>query len=430
MEIKNGSRVICVLGMLLVVLAVVALSANARDTKFMGYVYEDIDKINPVDDGTWIQFYINDNYHPEYNTTTTTDDLGNHGYYEVTISSSILSCRYIISFRAQDKNGGSGSVNWTWSCSNTLVPLDDIICLGDTSDNGQNDAPICSLTVIPSSGHAPLPVTFYMSVSNFDGSISSWELDTDDDGAIDFSGLGNSPTTVHHTYQDIGSYKARLTIIDDDGATDSAIVNLRITPLANHAPTADFTFSPIEPTDRDIIIFIDSSIDADGGIVSYEWDFGDGSTSTEQSPTHQYMDNGTYTVSLKIRDNDGATDTKTSHILVKNIMPATNFVYTPKSPVKISTVLNFNDSSTDSDGSIVNWTWDFGDGIITYGNQTGHIYTNAGIYVVTLTVEDDDGELSNYTLSLTVDDNKRNTPGFVIAVIIGAMIATFVLKRE
>ncbi len=345
MGIKNGSRVICVLGMLLVVLAVVALPAHARDTKFMGYAYEDADKMNPVDDGTWVQVYINGNYHPEYNTTITADDMGNHGYYEVAISSSILSCQYIISFSVQDGAGDWGNVNWTWSCSNTLVPLDDIVCLGDTSDNGQNDPPICSLTVIPSSGHVPLPVTFYLNASDPDGLIFSWELDTDDDGSIDFSGSGNPPTTVHHTYQNIGTYKARLTIMDDDGATDSAIVNLRITPLANHVPETDFTFSPSDPTDRDILQFTDSSIDTDGDIVLYEWDFGDG----------------------------------------KN----------------------------------------------AFSNQTQHVYVSPGIYNASLVVTDNDGDTNKYVVRITVEEDKGNTSGFEIVVIIGAMVLSiFVLKRR
>jgi len=430
MGIKNRSRVICVLGMLLVILAVMALPAHARDTKFMGYVYEDADKMNPVDDGTWVQVYINGNYHPEYNTTITADGMGNHGYYEVTISSSTLSCQYIISFRVQDGAGDWGNVNWTWFCSNTLAPLDDIVCLGDTSDNGQNDPPICSLTVIPSSGHVPLPVTFYLNVSDPDGLISSWELDTDDDGSIDFSGSGNPPTTVHHTYQNIGTYKAQLTIMDDDGATDSAIVNLRITPLANHAPETDFTFSPSEPTDRDILQFTDSSIDTDGDIVLYEWDFGDGNTSTIQNPDHQYDDNGTYTVSLKVTDNEGATDIVSKDISIKNVKPSPDFIYTPRSQVKVGDVLNFMDNSTDLDGTILNWTWDFGDGKNAYGNKTEHSYTNAGIYRVTLWIIDDDGELSNYTMILTVDEEIKNTPGFEIAIIFGGIIAMILLKKK
>ena len=52
MEIERGFRVICVLGMLLIAIAMVALPAHARDTQFMGYVYEDADKLVPVDDGT------------------------------------------------------------------------------------------------------------------------------------------------------------------------------------------------------------------------------------------------------------------------------------------------------------------------------------------------------------------------------------------
>ena len=218
--------------------------------------------------------------------------------------------------------------------------------------------------------------------------------------------------------------------MDDDGATDSAIVNLKITPLANRAPEADFTFSPSDPTDRDTVRFTDYSIDTDGDIVLYEWVFGDGNTSTIQNPDHRYGDNGTYTVSLKVTDNGGATDIASRDISIKNVKPFPDFKFTPQSQVKVGTVLNFKDNSTDLDGIILNWTWDFGDGIIAYGNKTEHSYTNAGIYSVTLWITDDDGELSNYTMILTVDEELKNTPGFEIALFFGGIIAMILLKKK
>ena len=87
--------------------------------------------------------------------------------------------------------------------------------------------------------------------------------------------------------------------------------------IPNLPPTANFTYTPESPTTADIIQFIDTSIDSDGIIVSWYWDFGDGTNSTEQNTTHKYADDGNYYVYLTITDDDGATDTDAVTITVK-----------------------------------------------------------------------------------------------------------------
>jgi PKD repeat protein len=87
-------------------------------------------------------------------------------------------------------------------------------------------------------------------------------------------------------------------------------------PVVNNPPAASFTYSPTSPTTDDTVQFTDQSTDPDGTIVSWSWDFGDGATSTEQNPTHQYLNAGTYTVTLTVTDNGGATDTASQSITV------------------------------------------------------------------------------------------------------------------
>ncbi|RLG56411.1 MAG: hypothetical protein DRN83_04185 [Hadesarchaea archaeon] len=84
----------------------------------------------------------------------------------------------------------------------------------------------------------------------------------------------------------------------------------------NNPPVADFSYSPSSPTVDDVVMFVDMSTDIDGTIISWSWDFGDGSTSTLQNPTHQYSVAGTYTVTLTVFDNDGATDNTSQNITV------------------------------------------------------------------------------------------------------------------
>ena len=82
--------------------------------------------------------------------------------------------------------------------------------------------------------------------------------------------------------------------------------------VGNIAPTADFsvTTADLEAT------FTDSSSDSDGSISSYSWDFGDGNSSTDANPVHNYAAAGTYSVSLTVTDNEGASDTETQSVTV------------------------------------------------------------------------------------------------------------------
>jgi PKD repeat protein len=80
----------------------------------------------------------------------------------------------------------------------------------------------------------------------------------------------------------------------------------------NQPPVADFTYTINGTT----VTFIDQSYDPDGYIVSWDWDFGDGTTSTQQNPIHTYAADGTYNVTLTVTDNEGANGTKTVAITV------------------------------------------------------------------------------------------------------------------
>ncbi|MDG6219615.1 MAG: NosD domain-containing protein, partial [Candidatus Thermoplasmatota archaeon] len=95
----------------------------------------------------------------------------------------------------------------------------------------------------------------------------------------------------------------------------------------NYPPTANFSFMPLVPTSIDIINFTDHSTDPDGlsDLNNWTWDFGDGTTSYEQHPNHSYAINGIYTVSLAIRDTQGASDVTSQSRTVLNVEPIANF---------------------------------------------------------------------------------------------------------
>jgi PKD repeat protein len=174
-------------------------------------------------------------------------------------------------------------------------------------------------------------------------------------------------------------------------------------PAVNQPPTASFVYEPTSPTTADIIHFTDQSTDPDGTISSWSWDFGDGTTSTEQNPTHQYSSADTYTVTLTVTDNGGATDSYSTTISVElaNQPPTASFVYEPTSPTTAD-IIHFTDQSTDPDGTISSWSWNFGDGTTSTEQNPTHQYSSADTYTVTLTVTDNGGATDTVSQSIAV----------------------------
>ncbi len=176
---------------------------------------------------------------------------------------------------------------------------------------------------------------------------------------------------------------------------------------ANASPNAAFTYSPSIPTAGSLISFnASASSDSDGSIVLYEWDFtGDGVTDATGVSQARAFSAGTHNVTLKVTDNDGATDTQLRSISVSyvaNQPPTASFTVSPSSG-QPGTWFTFNaGGSSDTDGSIVSYAWNFGDGKTDSGVTAYNSYAAAGTYTVLLTVTDDDGSTNTTTRSVSV----------------------------
>ncbi len=161
---------------------------------------------------------------------------------------------------------------------------------------------------------------------------------------------------------------------------------------------ADFT--PSKPSDCESLItkFNDNST---GNPVSWQWNLGNGATSTDQSPSASYTAPGTYKVTLTVKNAAGNTSTteKTVTVWAK---PQPNFTASPAKGC-IPFDVTFTDKSNPVNGTITAYTWDFGDGATGSGNTAVHTYNNVLSPTVTLTITNSNGCTASKQLSNIVD---------------------------
>ncbi len=293
-----------------------------------------------------------------------------------------------------------------------------VVWLTVTDNENETGTDYANVTVLSAPANDP-PVADaepdYQTVDVGDDAWFDGNLSYDPDGYIvsydwDF-GDGNvgSGIYVTHSYSAAGFYNVTLTVTDDDGATDSDTVFVEVLSgnVTNDPPVAD-----AEPNHQTVDVGDDAwfdgnlSYDPDGYIVSYDWEFGDGGTGTGIYVTHSYTAPGFYYVTLTVTDDDGATDTDTVTVNVTAVPPPNQPPVADAGPddsVDEDTPYFFDGSgSYDPDGTIVDYSWEFGDGNFGSGETPTHIYDTPGLYFVNLTVTDDDSATDTDTCMITV----------------------------
>ena len=251
-----------------------------------------------------------------------------------------------------------------------------IVRVGTTADPAPppNSAPTAAFTQTCTG----LTCEFSDGSTDGDGAVTGWQWAFGD-------GVTSTSQNPSHSYGSEGSYEVTLTVTDDDGAHTAVTRTVVVTPPPpNSAPVAGFS----QACTGFSCTFTDGSTDADGTVTGWNWDFGDGSGSTAQNPEHTYESEGSYEVTLSVADDDGEPATSTHTVTVTppppNSAPAAGF-----SEACTGLNCNFTDQSTDGDGRIASWSWDFGDGNTATTQNPAHTYAAAGSYQVTLTVTDD-----------------------------------------
>ncbi len=245
----------------------------------------------------------------------------------------------------------------------------------------------------PYSGDEGGVVTFYGNYSDpspVDVISYLWDL-----------GDGNTSTLQNptHTYADDGVYVVTLAVTDDDGGTGFASTTATI---ANVAPNAD-AGGPYSGDEGDVISFIGSQTDPGLDTFTYLWDFGDGVVSTQKDPDHVYADDGVYTVTLSVRDDEGGAGSTTTTAAVSNSDPVADIGGT-YSGDEGGAVNFYGDYSDPSPVDTVSYIWDFGDGESSSLQNPTHTYADDGYYIVTLTVIDDDGGIGTAGVLVTISN--------------------------
>ncbi|MCX6094116.1 MAG: PKD domain-containing protein [Candidatus Bipolaricaulota bacterium] len=284
--------------------------------------------------------------------------------------------------------------------------------------------PTADFAYVPAAPAVGDAITFDASDSfDFDGTIVDYSWDFNGDGAADATGV-----SVVHTFEAAGRRSVTLTVTDDAGNVDKKTVALdvrespeAVTPVAGSykPPIADFEYSPAAPTPGTVVAFDGSaSVDFDGQIVGYAWDFDGNGESDASGPSvlHVFPSAGSYAVSLTVTDDGGNRDTATYVLEIASPAaeapspptsaqpPIADIQYMPLSPKAGETVMFSGEPSIDLDGTIVGYAWDLdGNGTTDATDPiVVFVFPAAGTFEVRLTVTDAGGNTDSLVIEIDV----------------------------
>ncbi len=227
--------------------------------------------------------------------------------------------------------------------------------------------PAVAFSATPESGLLPLAVTFADSSVN---PVTSWAWDFGD---------GATSTVQHpvHVFGVAGTYSVTLTATGPGGS--GALTRTDLITVAEPPPVAGFGVSATNGVRPFAVTFTDTSTNA---ITAWAWEFGDGGTSSEQNPVHVYTDAGTFSVRLTVTGPGGVDSSTELDLIEVDAEPIVGFFGRPRLGTKPLAVV-FRDTSLNP---VTSWAWDLGDGTTSTLQNPSHVYTDAGAYVVSLTV--------------------------------------------
>lgn len=275
-------------------------------------------------------------------------------------------------------------------------------CLSAQTLNTPSALPSANFTANPTSGCSPLLVNFTDASA---GNPTSWRWDLGN-GTISF--LQNPAVT----YFNPGQYNIKLVVTNATGS-DSIVKTQYIT--VNASPVVSFIGTPLTGCFPLPVQFTDASLAGGGNIVSREWDFGDGNTSTAQNPQNIYTGGGNYNVSLRIKNSLGCVTTVTKPGYVQ-INTGVHADFTNSIPNSCNPPVTINFINNSSGTGLLTYQWDFGDGGTSNVAAPSHNYTAVGSYTVRLIVTNSIGCTDTFTK--------------VNAIVLGGVQANFTMPQN
>ena len=271
-----------------------------------------------------------------------------------------------------------------------------------------NSRPVAVALADPATGDLPLSVDFDGSQStDYDGAITAGGWDYDGDGIYDdwSDTLPTHVASAGNTYTEAGVYNAKLCVVDDQGARDVDTVAIIAGGGAgnNAAPVADLQATPSSgAAPLSSTLSATASTDSDGTIIEYAWDVdGDGAyDALTDTATYNYTftEAGTFAVTVRVEDNDGARDTDSVSVTITGGSGGTDPVAALSVAPEYASegaLVTLDASASTDDGTIVLYEWDFnGDALYdSYGtvDTAEHYYNNPGVFPALVRVTDDGG---------------------------------------
>lgn len=300
----------------------------------------------------------------------------------------------IVSFTDLSQVTTGSIVAWSWdfgnstssSTQNPTIPYFSSgafnVSLTVYSDNGCEAVTTYNQTIWPT------PVASYSHTNVCDGNPVSFNNTS---SISDASPLGlswnlgdnttSSNSSFNHQYAGYGSYAATLIVNSVNGCADTVVqaVNVYALPVA----VMNATYACLD----DAAAIFDASTVPQGMIASWFWNLGDQTTSVATHPVHNYVEPGTYNLTLRVVTDHGCVDSTTGVIRIVP-PPTVDFLTENKC---LGYEVDFTDRSFPSTGPIVQYEWNFGDGNISTDQNPTHMYTQPGFYQVSLRATSDSG---------------------------------------
>lgn len=304
-----------------------------------------------------------------------------------------------VTFAARDTRTGSLSLQKSITLSKDTPTYVQF----DIDDFPSTVPTVARFTFSPTNPTINVDVSFNASASTVSNGTYAWDFG---------DGQTGSGVTTTYRYQRGGTFTVTLVVTSDSRQTSTASRTINVSTTL--PPTAaNFNFSPTAPAINQDVVFTATGTPVPGGPglptprpgepagATYGWDFGDGTTGNGRSVTHLYTRGGTFAVTLRVTSEAGLTAQTSRQITISTTLPAgsANFVFSPTDPHTGDTVFFNGSSSTVSNAT---YAWDFGDGTRGSGVNPVHSYGQARTYTVSLTVQNQLGQVATTSKTVTV----------------------------